>query len=41
MKVLAVLLYGMGNISFGIIGRLFGVSGVAVYKWIGGEASRL
>lgn len=41
MKALAVLLYGMGNMSFGMIGRLFGVSGVAVYKWIGGEAARL
>jgi hypothetical protein len=33
MKALAVLLYGMGNMSFSMIGRLLGVSDVAVLKW--------
>lgn len=34
MKLLAVLLYGMGNMSQAMIARLFDVSDVAVYKWI-------
>jgi transposase-like protein len=41
MKALAVLLYGMGNMSYGMIARLFGVSDVAVYKWIRSEAAAL
>ena len=41
MKALAVLLYGMGNMSFNAIGRLLGVSNVAVLKWIRAEASAL
>ena len=41
MKALAVLLYGMGNISFSMIGRLLGVSDVAVLKWGRAEASAL
>ena len=38
MKALAVLLYGMGNMSFNGIGRLLGVSDVAVLKWVRAEA---
>lgn len=34
IKALAVLLYSMGNMSQSMIARLFGVSHVAVYKWI-------
>jgi transposase len=37
-KVLAVLLYALGNASFGMIARLLGVSDVAVMKWIRAEA---
>jgi transposase len=38
MKALAVLLYALGNASFGMIARLLGVSDVAVMKWIRAEA---
>ena len=41
MKALAVLLYAMGNASYGMIARLFGVSEVAVLKWIRKEALAL
>ena len=41
MKALAVLLYGMGAMSFSAIGRLLGVSDVAVLKWVRAEASAL
>jgi transposase-like protein len=41
MKALAVLLYGMGNMSFSMIGRLLGVSDVAGLKWVRAEASAL
>ncbi len=41
MKALAVLLYGMGNMSFSMIGRLLGVSDVAVLKWVRAEAFSL
>ena len=34
MKALAVLLYGLGNVSQGMIAKLLGVSHVAVYKWV-------
>ena len=40
-KALAVLLYGMGNMSFNGIGRLLGVSNVAVLKWVRAEAASL
>src|SRR4051812_23645057 len=33
MKALAVLLYGLGGVSQGMIARLLGVSRVAVYEW--------
>ena len=41
MKALAVLLYALGNVSQGMIGKLLGVSHVAVYKWVraAGEAA--
>ena len=42
MRALAVLLYGMGNMSFSMIGRLLGASDVAVLKWVvRAEASAL
>lgn len=41
MKALAVLLYAMGNVSFGSIGRLLGVSDVAVLNWVRDEARKL
>ena len=34
MKALAVLLYAMGNATYGMIAKLFDVSEVAVYKWV-------
>ena len=41
MKALASLLYAMGNMSFCSIGRLLGVSDVAVLSWIRDEARKL
>jgi transposase-like protein len=41
VKALAVLLYAMGNMSFCGIGRLLGVSDVAVLNWIRKEAEGL
>ena len=41
MKALAVLLYGMGNMSFGMIGRLLNVNRVSVMRWIRTEAASL
>ncbi len=41
MRALAVLLYAMGNASYGMIARLLGVSEVAVLKWIRKEAAAL
>ncbi len=41
MKALAVLLYAMGNASFGRIARLLGGSDVAVLKWIRAEAKAI
>src|SRR3954452_4128807 len=38
MKAMAVLLYAMGNMSFGMIGRILGVSDVSVLRWVGAEA---
>jgi transposase-like protein len=40
-KALALLLYGMGNMSFRMIGRLLGVSHVSAYEWIKSEAAKL
>ncbi len=36
-----MLLYAMGNASYGMIARLFGVSEVTVFKWIRKEAAAL
>ena len=41
MKALAVLLYAMGNVSFGSIARLLGVSDVAVLNWSATKRARL
>lgn len=41
MKALALLLYAMGNASFCMIGRLLGVSDVAVLKWVRAQAQAL
>ena len=41
MKALAVLLYGVGGMSFSMIGRVLGVSDVAVLKWVRAEAAAL
>lgn len=40
-KALAVLLYGMGGMSFSMFGRVLGVSDVAVLKWVRAEAAAL
>ena len=34
MKALAVLLYGLGGVSQGMIAKVLGVSHVAVYRWV-------
>ena len=39
MKAIAVLLYGMGNMSFNAIGRLLDVGDAVVMKWVRAEAS--
>ena len=41
MKALALLLYAMGNVGFGYIARLLGVSDVAVLNWVRDEARKL
>jgi transposase-like protein len=41
MKAIAVLLYAMGNMSFGMIGRILGVSDVSVLRWVRAEAEAL
>src|ERR1700741_1926848 len=41
MKALALMLYAMGNMSFGSIARILGVSDVAVLNWIRDEARKL
>src|SRR3954452_6586093 len=41
MKAMAVLLYAMGNMSFGMIGRILGVSDVSVLRWVRAEAQAL
>jgi transposase-like protein len=41
MKAMAVLLYAMGNMSFGMIGRLLGVSDVSILRWVRAEAEAL
>jgi transposase len=41
MKALALLLSAMGNVSFGFIARILGVSEVAVLNWVRDEARKL
>ncbi len=41
MKALAVLLYGVGGMSFSMIGRVLGVSDVAVLKWVRAKVAAL
>jgi hypothetical protein len=41
MRALAILLYGMGGMSFSMIGRVLGVSDVAMLKWVRAEAAAL
>ncbi len=41
MKALAILLHGMGGMSFSMIGRVLGVSNGAVLKWVRAEAALL
>lgn len=41
MKALAVLLYAMGNASFGMTARILDVSTVTVMRWIRDEAHAL
>ena len=38
-KSLAILLYGSGNVSYGFIARLFGVSRTTVLRWVRKAAS--
>lgn len=40
-KALAILLCGMGRTSFSKIGRVLGVSDLAVLKWVRAEAAAL
>ncbi|MFZ2109749.1 MAG: hypothetical protein WAV18_30975 [Roseiarcus sp.] len=41
MKALALLLYAMGNVSFGSIARILGVSDVAALNWVSDDARKL
>ena len=41
MKAMAVLLYAMGTMSFGMMGRILGVSDVSVLRWVRAEAEAL
>lgn len=41
MKALAVLLYGLGNVSQMMIGKLLGVSNVAVLNWVRAAAQAM
>ena len=41
MKALAVLLYAVGNMSFGAIARVLGVGDVAVLNWVKKDAASL
>lgn len=40
-KALAVILYSLGKASYGMIGKIFGVSRSLIYRWIAEEARRL
>ena len=41
MKALAILLYTMCNCTFGMIGRLLGVSDVSILRWVKEYAKKL
>lgn len=41
IKALATVLYGLGNMSFGSIGRILGVSDVSVLNWVRATAAAL
>ena len=41
LKALAIVLYGMGNAGFSMIGRLLGVSDVTVMRWVRDKAESL
>ena len=40
-KALAVILYALSKASFGMLGRIFGVSRTLAYRWIKAEAEAL
>jgi len=40
-KALAVILYSLSKASFGMLGRIFGVSRTLAYRWIKAEAEAL
>ena len=40
-KALAVILYSLSKASFGMLGRIFGVSRTLTYRWIKAEAETL
>jgi transposase len=39
-KALAVILYSLGKASYGMLGKIFGVSRSLIYRWIAEEARR-
>ena len=40
-KALAIILYSLGKSSYGMIGKIFGVSRSLIYRWIAEESDRL
>lgn len=40
-KALATILYALGKASFGMLGKIFGVSRSLTYRWIRDEAEKL
>ena len=40
-KALATILYSLGKASFGMLGKIFGVSRSLTYRWIRDEAEKL
>lgn len=40
-KALAVVLYSLSKVSFGFLGKLFGVSRSIPYRWIKGEVDKI
>jgi transposase-like protein len=40
-KALSVILYSLGKSSYGMIGKIFGISRSLVYRWIAEESDRL